>query len=91
MAVSPDDVAITRRKRINCSNCGYRIPADAIRCPHCRQDPHQFRLKWTTVLLLIVSGVLFIYLCFLLARILFGAQFAAALVEPTATHIRPPH
>ncbi len=89
MAVSSDDVAIPRHKRITCSICGYRIPADAIRCPHCRQDPHQFRLKWTRVLLLIVSGALLIYLCFLLSRIFFAAQFSAAIVEPTSTHTPP--
>jgi hypothetical protein len=85
MAVSPDDIDIPKRRRINCSNCGYRIPSDAIRCPHCRQDPRQFRLKWTTVLLLIVSGALLIYLCFLVSRILFATQFSAAIVQPTPT------
>ncbi len=41
------------------------------------------------MLLLIVCGALFIYLCVLLSRIFFTLNFSAAIVEPTSTRTLP--
>ncbi len=89
MAVSSDDIAIPKRKRRNCGNCGYRIPADALICPRCRQDPRQFRFKWMTVILLIIGAALFIYLCLLVSRILSVTFFSAGIAESTPTRVPP--
>ncbi len=85
MAVSSEDNRIPRRKRINCSNCGYRVPADALLCPHCRADPRQWRLRWSTALLLLLGALLFIYLCVLTIRILPALIGSVSIPEPTAT------
>ena len=85
MAVSPNNDALPKRKRINCSNCGYRVPADALACPHCRADPRQWRVKWSNALLLFVGALLFIYIGALVVRIFTFAMTPIAKPEPTST------
>ena len=87
MPASPGEPA--KIKRVNCSNCGYRIRADAEVCPHCHVDPHTRRPLPSNLLIGVLVVLVLAFVCVFASQFLVNpmTQFAALGLKPQPTTV----
>lgn len=89
MSVSTGEPTPEKVKRINCRNCGYRVPSDTAICPHCHVDPHRRRPLPSNLLLAVLLTISLAFVCVVVSLFLINpmAQFAALGLRPQPTAV----